>query len=91
MEFQVEAKKQSEKSLKEILSDREREYLDTQFKDYLLENMILSQLMAPRTPEQNCIVEKRNHMLLDMLGPCVATPHYYYLFRDMRYKQKMTF
>ena len=41
MKFRAEAKKQLEKSLKELQSNRGRQYLDTQFKDRLLENDIL--------------------------------------------------
>ena len=42
IEFRAVAEKQLEKSPKEILSDRGGEYLNTQFKDYLLENVIRS-------------------------------------------------
>ena len=42
MEFRAEDEKQLVKSLKELRSDRGGEYLDTQFKDCLLENVILS-------------------------------------------------
>ena len=42
MEFRAVAEKQLEKSLKELRSDRGGEHRDTQFKDYLLENVILS-------------------------------------------------
>ena len=60
MEFLAEAEKQLEKSLKELRFVRGGEYLETQFKDYLLENEILSQLTAPGTLEQNRVAERRN-------------------------------
>ena len=66
-EFMAEAQKQLGKSLKTIRSDRGGEYLDTEFKDHLLEHGILSQLTAPRTPQQNGVVERRNTTLLDMV------------------------
>ena len=44
-EFMAEAKKQLGKSLKTLLSDCGGEYLDTEFKDHLLEHGILSQLI----------------------------------------------
>ena len=50
-EFMAEAEKQLGKSLKTLRSDRGGEYLDTEFKDHLLEHGILSQLTAPGTPQ----------------------------------------
>ena len=38
-----------------------------EFKNYLIESGILSQLVAPGTPQQNGVVERRNHTLLDMM------------------------
>lgn len=38
-----------------------------EFKDHLTKNGILSQLMAPRTPQKNGVAEKRNHTLLDKM------------------------
>ena len=43
-EFMAEAEKQLGKSLKTLRSDREGEYLHTEFKDHMLEHGILSQL-----------------------------------------------
>ena len=66
-EFMAEAEKQLGKSLKTLRSDRGGEYLDTEFKDHLLEHGILSQLTAPGTPQQNGVAERRNRTLLDMV------------------------
>ena len=55
------------KRIKAIRSDRGGEYLLGDFKDYITENGIVSQLTAPRTPQQNGVVEKRNRTLLDMI------------------------
>ena len=63
----AESEKQLGKSLKTLRSDRRGEYLDTEFKDHLLEHGILSQLTAPGTPQQNGVAERRNRMLLDMI------------------------
>ncbi|XP_075523993.1 uncharacterized protein LOC142556418 [Primulina tabacum] len=65
-EFHVEAERQLGKSLKCLRSDRAGEYLDTKFKDYLLEHGILYQLTAPGTPQKNGVAERRNRTLLDM-------------------------
>ena len=66
-EFMEKAEKQLGKSLKTLRSDREGEYLDTKFKDHLLEHGILSQLTAPGTPHQNGVAKRRNKTLLDMV------------------------
>ena len=50
-EFMAEIEKQLGKSLKTLRSDRGGEYLDTKFKDHLLEHGILSQLSTPRAPQ----------------------------------------
>ena len=55
------------KHIKDIQSDRGGEYLLRDFKDYLTQNEIVSQLTAPRTPQQNGVVEKRNRTLLEMV------------------------
>ena len=37
------------------------------FKDYLTENGIITQLTAPGTPQQNGVAERRNWTLLEMV------------------------
>ena len=49
-EFRAEVKNQLGKRIKAIRSDRGGEYLLGDFKDYLTENGIISQLIAPGTP-----------------------------------------
>ena len=66
-DFKALAEKQLGKSLKTLRSDRGGEYLDSEFKDFLLEHGILSQLTAPGTPQQNGVSERRNRTLLDMV------------------------
>ena len=66
-EFMAEAEKQLGKSLKTLRSDRGGEYLDTEFKDHLLEHGILSQLTTPGTPQQNGVAERRTRTLLNMV------------------------
>ena len=50
-EFRVEAEKQLGKPIKALRSDRGREYLDEEFRSYLIDNGILSQLTAPGTSQ----------------------------------------
>ncbi|XP_022864792.1 uncharacterized protein LOC111384708 [Olea europaea var. sylvestris] len=52
-EFQTEVEKQLGKSIKALRSDQGDEYLSQEFKVYLSDNGILSQLSVPRTPQQN--------------------------------------
>ena len=54
------------KDIKAIRSDRGGKYLSDSFIDYLKENVILSQLTALGTPQQNGVAERRNRTLLDM-------------------------
>ena len=50
-EFRAEVENQLGKTLKALRSDRGGEYLDIEFKDYLIENEIISQLTASGTPQ----------------------------------------
>ena len=49
-EFRAEVENQLGKCIKAIWSDRDGEYLLGDFKDYLTQNGIVSQLTAPGTP-----------------------------------------
>ena len=66
-EFKAEVENQLGKRIKAIRSDRGGEYLFGDFKDYLTQNGIVSQLTAPGTPQQNDVAEKRNRTLLEMV------------------------
>lgn len=55
------------KSIKCLRSDRGGEYLSGEFKAYLSENGINSQLTAPYTPQQNGVSERRNRTLMEMV------------------------
>ena len=66
-EFRVEVENQLGKRIKAIRFDRGGEYLLRDFKDYLTQNGIVSQLIAPKTPQQNGVTERRNRTLLEMI------------------------
>ena len=66
-EFRVEVENQLGKCIKAIQSDHGGKYLFGDFKDYLTENGIISQLIAPGPPQQNGVAERRNMTLLDMV------------------------
>ena len=66
-EFRAEVENQLGKHIKSIRSDRGGEYLFRDFKDYLTQNGIVSQLTAPGTLEKNGVAERRNRTLLEMV------------------------
>ena len=66
-EFRNEVEKQLGNSIKSLRSDRGGEYLLDEFKNYLKENGIISQLTLPGTPQLNGVAERRNRTLLDMV------------------------
>ena len=66
-EFRAEVENQLVKRIKAIWSNLGGEYFLGDFKDYLTQNGIVSQLTTPGTPQQNSVVEKRNKTLLEMV------------------------
>ena len=66
-EYKAEAEKQLGVHIKQLLSDRGSEYLSGEFKSYLAQEGIISQLSSPGTPHQNGVSERRNRTLLDMV------------------------
>ena len=66
-EYKAEAEKQLGLHIKELRSDRGGEYLSGEFKSYLTQEGIVSQLSAPGTPQQNGVAERRNRTLQDMV------------------------
>ena len=59
--------KRQGKSIKTLRSDRSGEYLLGEFRSYLSEAGIQSQLSAPGTPQQNGAAERRNRTLMGMV------------------------
>ena len=66
-EYKVEAENQLGVHIKQLRYDRGGEYLYGEFKFYLTQEGIVSQLSAPGTPQQNGVAERRNRTLLDMV------------------------
>ena len=66
-EYKAETEKQLGANIKQLRSDRGGEYLSGEFKSYLTQEGIVSQLSAPVTPQQNGVAERRNRTLLDMV------------------------
>ena len=68
-ELRAEVENQLGKRIKAIQSDRGSEYLLVDFKTYLTQNEIVSQLTAPGTSQQNGVAKRRNRTLLEMVSP----------------------
>lgn len=66
-EYRAETEKRLSKSIKTLRSDHGGEYLFGEFRDYLAQKGITSQLYAPGTPQQNGVAERRNRTLMDMV------------------------
>ena len=60
------------KHIKAIQSNCGDEYLLGDFKDYLIQNEIVSQLTARRTPQQNGVVQRKNRSILEMTRPMIS-------------------
>ena len=71
-EFRAEVENQLGKRIKAIRSNRGGEYLLGDFKDYLTQNGIVSQLTVPGTPQQNGVAERRNRTLLEMVRSMIS-------------------
>ena len=66
-EYKAEVEKQLGVHIKQLRSDRGSEYLSREFKSYLAQEWIISQLSSPGTPQQNEVSEWTNRTLLDMV------------------------
>ncbi|KAL8134002.1 hypothetical protein AgCh_009177 [Apium graveolens] len=66
-EYKAEVEKQTGDSIKVLRSDHGREYLSLEFKGFLKECGIVSQLTPSGTPQWNGVSERRNRTLLDMV------------------------
>ncbi|GJU00117.1 retrotransposon protein, putative, ty1-copia subclass, partial [Tanacetum coccineum] len=65
--LRVKWENQLGKTIKALQLDRGDEYISQEFKDYLKACGIVQQLTPPYTPQHNCVSERRNHTLLDMV------------------------
>ena len=64
--FVAEVENKHEKGLKTFMTNRGREYLSNQFKEFCEEKGILRHLIIPHTTQQNGVAKRRNRTLLDM-------------------------
>ena len=66
-DFKIEIENRLGKCIKTLQSDNSGQYLLGEFREYLLEQGITSQLSAPGMPQQNSVTERRNRTLIDMV------------------------
>ena len=66
-EFKVEVENHRGKSIKSLRSDRGGEYLLGEFRQFLIDHGITSQLAAPSQPQQNGVAKRQNRTLLGMV------------------------
>ncbi|GJW02487.1 retrotransposon protein, putative, ty1-copia subclass [Tanacetum coccineum] len=65
--FQKEVENQLGKTIKSLRSDYGGEYMSQEFLDHLKDHEIIDHRTPPYTPQHNCVSEKRNRTLLDMV------------------------
>ena len=70
--------------IKALRSDRGREYLFEQFKDFFDEKGIARQLTISYTPQQNGVAERRNRTLLDMVKSMITQANLPIFFGEMQ-------
>ena len=66
-EYKAKEEKQLGVNIKQLRFDQGGEYLSGEFKFYLTQEGIVSQLSTPGTPQQNGVLERRNRTLRDMV------------------------
>jgi transposase InsO family protein len=82
--YKVEVEKQKEKKIKIVRSDKGEEYygrytkkgqMIRPFAKFLKEKGIVAQYTMSGTPQQNGVVERRNHTLMDMVRSMLSNYH----------------
>ena len=73
-EYKAETEKHHGKCIKTLRSDRGGEYLLQDFRDYLSQSGITSQLSAPGTPQQNGVAKKRNRTVKSLFSAPYSVP-----------------
>jgi transposase InsO family protein len=64
--FLKRARNEFDAKVKRIKSDNDTEFKNTQVEDYLDEEGMKHEFLAPYTPQQNGLAEKKNRTLIEM-------------------------
>ena len=70
--FKAEVEQKLDRHIKALRSDRGGEYLSGEFKEFLIQEGVVSQLTVPGSPQQNSVSERRNKTLLNMVRSMMA-------------------
>ena len=90
-EFKVEVENHQGKSIKSLRSDRGGEYLLGEFRQFLEDHEITSQMFTPDQPQQNGVAERRTKTLLDMVRSMMSLEVSQVTFGVMHWKQHNIF
>ena len=77
--YKAEVENQLEKKIKILRSDRGGEYESNDFADFCATHGIIHQTIAPYTPQQNRVAERKNRTLKNMMNSMlimVGAPHH---------------
>ena len=80
-EYKTEVENHRGKSIKSLRFDRGGKYLFSEFRQYLEDHGITSQMSAPGQPQVNGVAERRNRTLLDMIKSMMSyasLPNYFW-------------
>ena len=80
-DYKVEVENHRGKSIKSLRSNRGGEYLFGEFRQYLEDHGIASQMSTPGQSQQNGVAERRNRTLLDMVRSMmsyVSLPNFFW-------------
>ena len=86
-EYKAEMDNHRGKSIKSLQSNRGGEYLLAEFRKYLEDHGITSQMSTPSQPQQNGVAERRNQILLDMVRSMMSYASLLVFFGNTHWKQ----
>ena len=71
--YKAEVENQLNRKIKRLRSDRGGEYVTNSLKEYCEINGIIHEFTAPYCPQQNCILERKNRTLKEMMNALLAS------------------